>query len=117
MLIPSEEQVYPAPMHSYDALTLFFEEMRVGGILEGLQLVSIARSNTPGYPRGHIVTYYQPSTGYTHSFNTAEFVNEQRLAPDETPLTYLDAIQRLRHMMADAVKWGKNHATTSAHSR
>jgi hypothetical protein len=109
----------PAPMHSYDALTLFFEEMRVGGILDGLQLVSIQSADTPGYPHGHALKFYQPTTRRMLRFNTSAYVNQQKqIDIDDEPLSYADAITRLRALMASAVKWSKPaHETTRALTR
>ena len=102
----------PAAMHSYDALLLFFEELRVGGILEDMQLVSIEPTTTPGYPRGHILTFYNRVSATHHTFNTAEYVNPQRIETvDETPMTYDEAVAILRRLMAQAVTWGYSHGT------
>lgn len=104
----------PAAMHSYDALLLFFEEMRVGGILEDMQLVRIEPTYTPGYTRGHVLTYWQRTTGTQHQFNTGDFVNPQTSDDfSSEPMTYADAVQRLKNMMADSVRWGKSHGAES----
>jgi hypothetical protein len=89
---------YPPAMHSGDALLVVLEEMQVGSILEGVQLVRI----TPDREwRGYEFLFWYRGR-YTR-VNTVGMCDIQDCAPDEQPLTFDEAVHHLRHLLTTVV--------------
>lgn len=84
------------------ALICIFYEMRVGGILEGLQLDRIDTSTSPIAPRGHMVTFRRDD-GIRLMVDTTDVVNRSDYEDHAEDSAWDSGYARLQAILASMV--------------